>query len=82
MRIGLTIFAAALAVMVGSPPRAMAQQQDQRLQTEPPPRRPPLRLEVRPTGRPYRQCEDWYAVEHRVTGDTIVPRMRCWWAVR
>ena len=81
MRIGLTIFAAALAVMAVSPPRAMAQQQDQRQQTEPP-RRPPLRLEVRPTGRPYRQCEDWYVVEHRVTGDTIVPRMRCWWSVR
>ena len=81
MRIGFTIIAAALAVMLGNLAPAWAQQQDPRLQTEPP-RRPPLRLEVRPSGRPYRQCEDWYVVEHRATGDTIVPRMRCWWTVR
>jgi hypothetical protein len=81
MRIALTIFAAAFAVMPGNPAPASAQQLDPRLQTEPP-RRPPLRLEVRPIGRPYRQCEDWYVVERRATGDTVVPRMRCWWATR
>jgi len=27
----------------------------------------------------YRQCVDWYAVERRVAGDTVVPHMRCWW---
>ena len=47
-----------------------------------PPRRPPLRIEVRPSGQLYRQCTDWHVIEHRFTGDTVVPRSRCWWAVR
>jgi hypothetical protein len=43
-------------------------------------RRPPLRVEVTP-GHLYRQCADWHVIEHRATGDTVVPRSRCWWAV-
>ncbi len=43
--------------------------------------RPPLRVDVTP-GRLYRQCTDGYAIEHREAGDTVVPRMQCWWAVR
>jgi hypothetical protein len=46
-----------------------------------PKRRPPLRIEIVPR-QFYRQCVDWYDVEHRPTGDTIVPRMRCRWSVR
>jgi hypothetical protein len=45
-------------------------------------RRPPLRLEVVPPERLYRQCVDTHVIEHRPSGDTIVPRSRCWWAVR
>jgi len=45
-------------------------------------RRAPLRVEVAPYARFYRQCTDWYVIEHRATGDTVVPRMRCWWALR
>ena len=45
-------------------------------------RRPPLRIEVTPSGRLYRQCTDWHVIEHRLTGDTVVPRTRCWWALR
>jgi hypothetical protein len=38
------------------------------------------RIDVTPSRRIYRQCVDWYSVEHRPSGDTIVPNMRCWWA--
>jgi len=27
-----------------------------------------------------RRCVDWYAVERRASGPTVVPHMRCWWA--
>jgi hypothetical protein len=48
-----------------------------------PHQRPPLRIEVVPPGRSYyRQCTDWHVIEHRASGDTIVPQMRCWWALR
>jgi hypothetical protein len=45
-------------------------------------RRPPLRLEVRPQPRYRRQCTDWYAIEHRITGDVITPQYRCQWVLR
>jgi hypothetical protein len=44
--------------------------------------RPPLRIEIEPQRRMVRECRDWHVIEHRVTGDTIVPRTRCWWALR
>jgi hypothetical protein len=40
------------------------------------------RIVVRPTGRPVRECVDVYVIEHRATGDTVVPDMRCRWAYR
>jgi hypothetical protein len=50
-------------------------------------RRAPLRIEVTPSRllypeRLYRQCLDWHVIEHRPAGDTVVPRTRCWWALR
>jgi hypothetical protein len=53
-------------------------------QDEPRPRvaRPPLRIEIEPQRRMVRECRDWHVIEHRLTGDTIVPRTRCWWALR
>jgi hypothetical protein len=47
-----------------------------------PPRRPPLRIEIVPSAQLYRQCVDWHVIEHRATGDTVVPQTRCRWAVR
>jgi hypothetical protein len=44
--------------------------------------RPPLRIEIEPQRRLVRECRDWHVIEHRLTGDTIVPRTRCWWALR
>ena len=44
--------------------------------------RPPLRIEIEPQRRLVRSCRDWHVIEHRLTGDTIVPRTRCVWALR
>ena len=80
MRISAMAFAMGLAMLPASvPPPVLAQDAQERAKLH---RRAPLRLEVTPYARIYRQCTDWYVIEHRVTGDTIVPRMRCWWALR
>jgi len=80
MRISLTAYAVGLAVLLASAaPPALAQDAPGRAKLY---RRAPLRIEVTPSGRLYRQCVDWHVIEHRFTGDTVVPRMRCWWALR
>jgi hypothetical protein len=78
MRISMTAYAVGLAALLAVSP-ALAQDAQGRAKQY---RRAPLRIEVSPYGRLYRQCTDWYVTEHRATGDTIVPRMRCWWALR
>jgi hypothetical protein len=40
------------------------------------------RIRVTPNQRLVRQCQDWYVVEQRATGPTVVPNSRCWWAYR
>lgn len=42
----------------------------------------PLHVVVAPSGRLYRQCVDHPVVEHRPSGDTVVPSFACRWAVR
>jgi hypothetical protein len=42
-------------------------------------RRKRTRLRVTPLRGAYRQCVDWYRVEHRLSGTVITPQMRCWW---
>jgi len=79
MRIWMTGCALGLAVWLGGSPLAFAQDAPDRARLH---RRAPLRIEVTPSGRLYRQCTDWHVIEHRPTGDTVVPRMRCWWALR
>jgi hypothetical protein len=79
MRIWITGCALGLAVLLGASPPAFTQDAPDRARLQ---RRPPLRIEVTPSGRLYRQCTDWHVVEHRPTGDTVVPRTRCWWALR
>jgi hypothetical protein len=66
------------AALLSGPPAVRAQDPPDRAKLH---RRAPLRVEVTPS-RLYRQCTDWLVVEHRATGDTIVPRMQCRWAVR
>jgi hypothetical protein len=76
----MTSYAVGLAVLLASvAPSALAQ--DAQIRAKPH-RRAPLRIEVTPSRQLYRQCMDWHVIEHRATGDTVVPRMRCWWAVR
>ena len=77
MRIWMTGCALVFALL-GGPLPVFAQDSPDRAKLH---RRVPLRVEVTPS-RLYRQCTDWYVIEHRATGDTIVPRMRCRWAVQ
>jgi hypothetical protein len=79
MRIQMTGYAVGLAVLLGGSPPAHAQDAPDRAKLH---RRAPLRIEVTPSARLYRQCVDWHVVEHRATGDTVVPRMQCRWALR
>lgn len=50
----------------------------------PVPPRVPFRVEIYPRVHVqyYRDCVDGYAVEQRLTGPTVVPRMNCRWAKR
>jgi hypothetical protein len=79
MRIWITGCAVGLAVLLGALPLAFAQDAPDRARLA---RHAPLRIEVTPSGRLYRQCTDWHVIEHRPSGDTVVPRTRCWWALR
>jgi hypothetical protein len=45
-------------------------------------RRARTRILIYPARPLYRQCVDWYAVERRATGDTVVPHMQCHWVYR
>jgi hypothetical protein len=45
-------------------------------------RRAPARIVVVPLRHYYRQCVDWYALEHRPSGDVFTPQMRCRWVAR
>ena len=44
--------------------------------------RRPTRITVYPTGRYYRECTDWYELQHRPSGDVIYPQMSCRWVAR
>jgi len=37
---------------------------------------------VTPGRRLVRECESWYATEHRLAGTVVTPQMRCWWTYR
>jgi hypothetical protein len=80
MRLSMSLYAIGLVVLSASV-ALPAQGQDAPGRAKPH-RRAPLRIEVTPSGQPYRKCVDWHVIEHRLSGDTVVPRMRCWWAVQ
>jgi hypothetical protein len=75
--IGLAATLAALGAL--APLAAPAQESPARTGLH---RRPPLRIEVTPSRQFQRQCVDWHVIEHRPSGDTIVPRSHCWWVSR
>jgi hypothetical protein len=68
-----------LAALFGGSVPASAQDAPDRAKLH---RHAPLRIVVTPSERLYRQCVDWHVIEHRPAGDTVVPRTRCWWALR
>jgi hypothetical protein len=45
-------------------------------------RRAPPRIVIVPLNRYYRQCVDWYLLEHRPSGDVVTPQIRCRWVAR
>jgi hypothetical protein len=73
------------AALIGPAAPAFAQgMQEQGAASEPSSRQRPMRARTRivvtPSQRIYRQCVDRLVVEHRPSGDTIVPDIHCWWA--
>jgi hypothetical protein len=79
MRKWLTGCALVLVAAMGSSSMACAQNRPERTR---PHRHAALRVDVAPAGRLYRACIDHPVVEHRPTGDTVVPWFSCRWAVR
>ena len=69
------LMAGLMALSVAVPAQAQSTR-ERRTEVERP------RIRVTPTQRLVRQCEDWYEVEQRATGATVVPASRCWWAYR
>jgi hypothetical protein len=78
MRRLMTGFAVYVLAAAGFSTFALAQDDTPRPRLQ----RPPLRLEIEPQRRLVRECRDWHVIEHRLTGDTIVPRTQCRWALR
>jgi hypothetical protein len=78
MRRSMTGFAVFALAAAGFSTFAAAQDDTPRLRLA----RPPLRIEIEPQRRMVRECRDWHVIEHRLTGDTIVPRTKCVWALR
>jgi len=72
----LTLASLAVMAALASPSLSAAETGHVRLK-----RHPPLRVDVAPAGRLYRQCVDHPVVEHRPSGDTVVPAFSCRWAV-
>jgi hypothetical protein len=44
--------------------------------------RRPTRITVYPIAKYYRECTDWYELQHRPSGDVIYPQMSCHWVAR
>jgi hypothetical protein len=44
--------------------------------------RPPARITVYPADRLYRDCNTFYELQHRPSGDVIYPQINCQWSVR
>jgi hypothetical protein len=74
----LGVIIAITSIPVPAPAQPADRLTDPSLRTKPPPRQTPPRTAV-PEDY-YRHCVGGYAIEHRATGDTVVPRLRCWWA--
>jgi hypothetical protein len=74
------IFVAGMTALIAVTPAEAQSTSDERALRRERIERP--RIRVTPNQHLVRQCEDWYAVEQRATGPTVVPNSRCWWAYR
>jgi hypothetical protein len=83
MRIASFICAVAVGVAGASGGTSEAAAQSRRVDEYGNPRpRAPARIVVTPNRRLVRECDAWYALEHRVAGTVLTPQMRCWWTYR
>ena len=84
MRLPILAALGMITALAGTPLPAPAQPVDRPIDRAPRaksvPRQPPAHETTALPQDYYRHCVGGYAVEHRATGDTVVPRMRCWWA--
>jgi hypothetical protein len=48
-------------------------------QIVPAPVRVQQRIEIHPGHLLYRQCADWYELQHRPSGTVLYPGKHCWW---
>jgi hypothetical protein len=62
-----------LAAAQGAPPPVVGNQ------IVPAPVRVQQRIEVHPGRLLYRQCADWYELQHRPSGTVLYPGKHCWW---
>jgi hypothetical protein len=76
----LGVLIALAGMLVPAPAQPADRATDRGPRAKPPPHQTPLRPEGALPEDYYRHCVGGYAIEHRATGDTIVPRLRCWWA--
>jgi hypothetical protein len=62
-----------LAAAQGAPPPEVGNQ------IVPAPVRVQQRIEIHPRRLLYRQCTDWYELQHRPSGTVLFPGKHCWW---
>lgn len=88
MRLSMGRCALALAIgfgmAVGMGPGIAAAQSSRGVDADgnPRPPRAPSRITVTPNRQLVRECNAWYALEHRVAGDVMTPQMQCRWVYR
>jgi hypothetical protein len=84
MRLPIFATLGVIIALAGMPAPTTAQPADRQIEraprAKPPPRQTLPRTGGAATEDYYRHCVGGYAIEHRATGDTVVPRLRCWWA--
>ena len=61
-----------LAMAQGAPPEVGNQ-------IVPAPVRVQQRIEIHPGRLLFRQCADWYELQHRPSGTVLYPGKHCWW---
>jgi len=90
VRLTALSFIAALGLLIADPPAGRTAPAGAAIEARGGPtdvsaqrrRRAPTRIVIVPLSRYYRQCVDWYLLEHRPSGDVVTPQMHCRWVAR